>query len=107
MHILKVQPYCSLSIVVGVCVLLSILGFLSGALELYFSSFESVKEVKLFHNFFTPFNYIASFFGSLYIDNVPLSRFVLLLIMPIALTVYMLVFSSVSKIMDTYSIVEK
>ena len=99
----RTQPAFTICIVFGTIVALLMLGFLSSMFELYVSNFDSVRSIGLFYYLVNPLNDIAHFVGVNYINNIPLSRFVLLFFMPMSLILYMQVISSIDDIVKEHN----
>lgn len=100
---IRTQPAFTVNVVLGIIFALLLLGLLSGIFEIYFSNFDSVKKIGVFDYLVTPLNELAHFIGSSYISNIPSSRFVLILLMPISLVVYMHFISAIDKIVKEYN----
>lgn len=72
----------------GVLIVIVSAGFFNISLNLYLKEIGEIGEMEFWNLFFDPMNWLGYNVGSLYVNNVPLSRFVLFATMPIALSVY-------------------
>lgn len=94
------QPINSLFCVVTGLVIMFAIGILFSIVPFYFSGMNSISLVDFFNNLFKPLNETAFQLGHVYIKNVPLSRLLLLILMPIFIVIYMEKISKVNKIIE-------
>ena len=84
-----VQPFTSLKIILIGALLLLTMGLMLSIIPLYFSEMSQASSIPFVHNLITPFVQIFHYIGNFYLQNIPLSRFFLVILMPISVVIYM------------------
>lgn len=94
------QPTKSIVYVIISFIILLAIGLLISVIPFYTSSIDSLSFSEFLSGLVKPLNYLNFITGNLYIQNTPLSRIFLLILMPTLIILYMLKASSVSEAVE-------
>lgn len=84
-------------IVLGIFATIILLGFIFGVIPFYLSEQKYIGFKDIIASIFTPLHYMLNSIGSIYINNNPFSRIILLLMLPIASMAYLYGISNIDK----------
>lgn len=94
------QPTKSLICAIVSLIILLMIGLFVSLVPFYTSGIDSLSFSDFLSGLVKPLNYLSFTIGNLYIQNTPLSRILLLVLMPTLIVLYMLKVSSVSEAVE-------
>lgn len=86
--------------IIGMLLTIVLIGFVFNIIPLYLGEQQDIGFKDIISSIFAPSNYILSSIGGLYLNNIQLSRMILLPLLPIISLAYLYGISNIDKLSE-------